>query len=67
MANGLENWLMEISSPLASVANGFFRLRPPLVLCTDKTCALYDEPVMSQFCAKMSGSKQQTWRLTRSR
>ena len=32
LATGLENWLMEISSPLASVANAFFRLRPPLWL-----------------------------------
>ena len=30
MANGFENWLMEISSPLASVANDLFSLRSPL-------------------------------------
>ena len=30
LANGFKNWLMEIPSPLASVANAFFRLRPPL-------------------------------------
>ena len=30
LANGFQNWLMKIPNPLASVANAFFRLRPPL-------------------------------------
>ena len=30
MANGFQNWLMKIPNPLASVANAFFSLRPPL-------------------------------------